>query len=97
SDKRQRKIVDHLPAGILERVERGRLAGAREAGDEQHALRIGQAAHVSASPTRRSAASTLSGAEASRAAMPTVCMRTPAMMRLSSGSGSRSGYPLRST
>ena len=35
--QRQRQVVDRLVADILERLERGRAAGARHAGDEEHA------------------------------------------------------------
>src|SRR3546814_13226670 len=63
--RREGEVVDNLPAQILEHFEHGRLARARQAGDEQQP-RFGILAHA-AGASRSSASRILIGADASNA------------------------------
>src|SRR4051812_43865891 len=90
-EQRQGQIVHHLPADILERPERRRLAGARQAGDEEEALGRGAGFQWSGSPKRRSACSSLTGAEASSGASAIAGSAVPSSATCFAASGSRSG------
>src|SRR3546814_1703316 len=69
-EQHQRQIVDHFPAHVLQRLERGGLARARQAGNEQYGLRRFETHDGLAlfRPMFLTASSTLIGADASNGA-----------------------------
>src|SRR3546814_14623851 len=82
-EQHQRQIVDHFPAHVLQRLERGGLARARQAGNEQYGLRRFETHDGLAlfRPMFLTASSTLIGADASNGARRTPGMSTPAFDR----------------
>src|SRR5690349_14900257 len=85
------KVVDDIPAHVLERVQDRRLARTGHAGDEQQARRASRPRlrHQNLRPIRSSASATFEGAEAVMASIVISGNETPRIGRCRESSGSR--------